>query len=109
MKSKSGQQTIFSEKDLQIPKYVALKTPSICHPYRSNGTAKFLTKGDNNAVDDRGLYADGQQWLGMDDIVGHAVGVLPYVGFVTIVMNEWPQLKYGVLGLLALYIILHRE
>lgn len=76
---------------------------------RSNGTAKFLTKGDNNAVDDRGLYPSGQKWLPMEDIVGQAVGILPHVGFVTIMMNEWPQLKYGVLALLALYLILHRE
>ena len=25
--------------------------------------AQFLTKGDNNSVDDRGLYAPGQLWL----------------------------------------------
>lgn len=33
-----------------------------CH-FRSDGTVKFLTKGDNNSVDDRGLYAPGQLWL----------------------------------------------
>jgi signal peptidase len=30
---------------------------------KSDGTVKFLTKGDNNSVDDRGLYAPGQYWL----------------------------------------------
>merc|ERR1712029_406555 len=30
---------------------------------KENGTVKFLTKGDNNSVDDRGLYAPGQYWL----------------------------------------------
>lgn len=42
--------------------------------YRSNGTVKILTKGDNNSVDDRGLYAPGQLWLEKKDIVGRARG-----------------------------------
>ncbi|XP_058811720.1 signal peptidase complex catalytic subunit SEC11A [Topomyia yanbarensis] len=76
---------------------------------KNNGTVKFLTKGDNNSVDDRGLYAPGQLWLTKKDIVGRARGFLPYVGMITIYMNEYPNLKYGILGLLALYVLLHRE
>lgn len=76
---------------------------------KSNGTVKFLTKGDNNSVDDRGLYAPGQLWLTKKDIVGRARGFLPYVGMITIYMNEYPNLKYGILGMLALYVLLHRE
>jgi len=60
---------------------------------RNNGTIKFLTKGDNNSVDDRGLYAPGQQWLEKSDMVGRARGFLPYVGMVTILMNEYPKVK----------------
>jgi hypothetical protein len=58
-----------------------------------NGTVKFLTKGDNNSVDDRGLYAPGQLWLTKQDVVGRARGFLPYVGMVTIYMNEYPKFK----------------
>lgn len=54
---------------------------------------KFLTKGDNNSVDDRGLYAPGQLWLTKKDVVGRARGFLPYVGMVTILMNEYPKFK----------------
>lgn len=60
---------------------------------RENGTVKFLTKGDNNSVDDRGLYAPGQLWLTKKDVVGRARGFLPYVGMVTIYMNEYPKFK----------------
>ena len=60
---------------------------------RENGTTKFLTKGDNNRVDDRGLYAPGQLWLTPKDVVGRAKGFLTYVGMVTIMMNEYPKLK----------------
>lgn len=54
---------------------------------------KFLTKGDNNNVDDRGLYAPGQLWLTKKDVVGRARGFLPYVGIITIFMNEYPKIK----------------
>lgn len=76
---------------------------------KENGTVKFLTKGDNNSVDDRGLYAPGQLWLTKKDIVGRARGFLPYVGMITIYMNEYPNFKYAILGILAIYVLLHRE
>ncbi|XP_073219346.1 signal peptidase complex catalytic subunit SEC11A isoform X2 [Lepidochelys kempii] len=44
---------------------------------KQNGDIKFLTKGDNNAVDDRGLYKQGQHWLEKKDVVGRARGCLP--------------------------------
>uniref|UniRef100_A0A8D3DBH8 Signal peptidase complex catalytic subunit SEC11 n=1 Tax=Scophthalmus maximus TaxID=52904 RepID=A0A8D3DBH8_SCOMX len=43
---------------------------------KENGDIKFLTKGDNNAVDDRGLYKQGQHWLEKKDVVGRARGML---------------------------------
>uniref|UniRef100_A0A023FB37 Signal peptidase complex catalytic subunit SEC11 n=2 Tax=Triatoma infestans TaxID=30076 RepID=A0A023FB37_TRIIF len=76
---------------------------------KRNGTVKFLTKGDNNSVDDRGLYAPGQYWLTKKDVVGRARGFLPYVGMVTIYMNEYPKFKYAVLACLGLYVLVHRE
>ncbi|UYV66353.1 SEC11A [Cordylochernes scorpioides] len=74
-----------------------------------NGTAKILTKGDNNSVDDRALYAPGQLWLNKKDIVGKAKGFVPHVGIVTILMNDYPKLKYLVLTLLACFVLIHRE
>lgn len=41
---------------------------------RNNGTVKFLTKGDNNAVDDRALYPQGQDWLEEKHVMGKAKG-----------------------------------
>jgi len=76
---------------------------------RENGTVKFLTKGDNNSVDDRGLYAPGQFWLERKDVVGRARGFVPYVGIVTILMNDYPKLKYAVLAGLGLVVLVHRE
>ncbi|EEF37917.1 Microsomal signal peptidase 18 kDa subunit, putative [Ricinus communis] len=52
----------------------------------------FLS-GDNNKDDDRVFYAYGQYWLKSQHIMGRAVGFLPYVGWVTIVMTEKPLIK----------------
>lgn len=76
---------------------------------KENGTLKFLTKGDNNNVDDRGLYAPGQFWLEKKDVVGRARGYVPFVGIVTILMNDYPKFKYAVLAGLGLVVLLHRE
>nr|GEW83052.1 signal peptidase complex catalytic subunit SEC11A [Tanacetum cinerariifolium] len=48
---------------------------------------------DNNFGDDRLLYAQGQMWLQRHHIMGRAVGFLPYVGWVTIIMTEQPIIK----------------
>ena len=65
---------------------------------KDNGDIKFLTKGGNNEVDDRGLYKEDQNWLEKKDVVGRARGFLPYVGMVTIVMNDYPKFKYALLA-----------
>ncbi|CAH8867181.1 unnamed protein product [Trichobilharzia szidati] len=74
-----------------------------------NGSIKFLTKGDNNPVHDRGLYAPGQDWLTPSHLIGRARGFIPHVGQVTIIMNENPRLKYGVLGAMGIYLFLNRN
>lgn len=76
---------------------------------KEDGAYKILTKGDNNSVDDRGLYAQDQVWLERSDIVGRARGFVPYVGMITILMNDYPKLKYVVLGLLGIFVLVHRD
>lgn len=65
----------------------------VINTYSESGEVKFLTKGDNNNVDDRALYAEGQEWLTKDDVMGRASAYLPYVGMITILMNENPMAK----------------
>lgn len=68
-------------------------------------------QGDNNEGDDYrgGLYAPGQKWLTRASILGRVVGYLPAVGYVTIVMNDYPMLKYGLLGALGLYVMVSKD
>jgi signal peptidase len=60
---------------------------------REDGTVKYLTKGDNNHIDDRGLYLQGHFWLEKNEIIGKARGYVPYIGYVTILMNDYPKIK----------------
>jgi len=68
-----------------------------------------LTKGDNNYGDDKVLYAPGQDWLHREHIMGRAVGYLPHVGRVTIIMNDYPAVKYLLIGVLGLLVVTGRE
>ena len=109
--------TNYEQEDIRVGDIIAFKVQGrdipIVHRVlklheKEDGTVKFLTKGDNNSVDDRGLYAPGQFWLTKKDIVGRVRGCLPYVGIVTIIMNEYPKFKYVVLACLGFYVLIHR-
>lgn len=79
------------------------------HERQETGEVEVLTKGDNNYGDDRLLYAQGQLWLEKHHIMGRAVGFLPYVGWVTILMTEKPLIKYILIGALGLLVITSKE
>mmetsp|Transcript_1497 Transcript_1497/g.1963 ORF Transcript_1497/g.1963 Transcript_1497/m.1963 type:complete len:183 (-) Transcript_1497:68-616(-) len=71
--------------------------------------ANILTKGDNNPVDDRGLYNPGELWIDTADVMGRANGFLPYVGQITIQLTDYPILKYLLVGLMGLFVITAKE
>jgi len=79
------------------------------HERATSDKVFVLTKGDNNYSDDRGLYAKGQDWLHRHHIMGRAVGILPNVGMITILMNDYPYLKYALIGVLGLLVITNKE
>jgi len=71
---------------------------------------QLLTKGDNNAADDTELYARGQSYLDRSkDVIGSVVGYVPFVGYVTILLSEYPWLKTAMLIFMALTVVLQRE
>lgn len=101
-----GDVVVFKIKDRDIPiVHRILKV----HRNEETGNVDLLTKGDNNRVDDRGLYAPGQLWLQREDILGKAVGTLRYVGMVTIALNDYPVLKYVLVGLMGLFVLTSKE
>ena len=54
----------------------------------------ILTKGDDNNVDDRGLY--GEEYIKRDDIVGCVVAIMPEVG---VVIHLLENLVYSLFGI----------
>jgi signal peptidase len=72
-------------------------------------TAQLLTKGDNNLSDDTELYAKNQDYLVRKDIIGSVIGYIPFVGYVTILLSEYPWLKTVMLGIMGLLVVLQRE
>ncbi|XP_063933499.1 signal peptidase complex catalytic subunit SEC11C-like [Zophobas morio] len=74
-----------------------------------NGEVKLLTKGDNNRVHDRPLYASGQDWLTKKDLIGRVRAWFPYAGIFTILLNDFPKAKYLLLLIMGLTSLLKRE
>lgn len=100
-----GDVVVFKIRDRDIPiVHSILKVHE-----KPDGKVELLTKGDNNRVDDRGLYAPGQLWLEREDILGKAVGTLRYVGMVTIALNDYPVLKYVLVGMMGLFVLTSKE
>ncbi|KAK6197934.1 signal sequence processing protein [Scheffersomyces amazonensis] len=70
----------------------------------------LLTKGDNNPVDDLGLYAKKQMYLNQKtDLVGTVKAYLPKLGYVTILISENVYFKFGLLGLMCLSSLFSNE
>mmetsp|Transcript_66123 Transcript_66123/g.166760 ORF Transcript_66123/g.166760 Transcript_66123/m.166760 type:complete len:183 (+) Transcript_66123:183-731(+) len=76
---------------------------------KPDGTVSLLTKGDNNQVDDRGLYSHRQLFIGRKEVMGRAQAFLPYVGMITIWLNDYPWLKYILIGSMGFFVIIGRE
>jgi signal peptidase len=75
----------------------------------SHGEQYLLTKGDNNPIDDRGLYNEGQMYISRQDVMGVVKGYLPHMGLLTILLNDIPQLKLVFVAILALVVIFQRD
>ena len=112
---KKGDITVFELKGKDIPiVHRVLKVHELyallCVTFFSpDGTVRFLTKGDNNQVHDRGLYNRGQKWLEPSNVMGVVKGYIPYLGMITIIMNEYPKLKALVLLSLGYFALFTRE
>eukprot|EP01097_Dermamoeba_algensis_P010089 TRINITY_DN72_c0_g1_i1.p1 TRINITY_DN72_c0_g1~~TRINITY_DN72_c0_g1_i1.p1 ORF type:complete len:193 (-),score=26.12 TRINITY_DN72_c0_g1_i1:200-778(-) len=107
---RSGDIPVFKLKEREIP-----IVHRVIRVHERNTTrdpdleVEFLTKGDNNPVDDRGLYPPGQLWLEKNHLMGRVYGHLPKVGMVTIIMNDYPALKFFIIGFLGLLVILGKD
>ena len=79
------------------------------HNAHKTNKLSILTKGDANDIDDRGLYPHKQHFLGKDEIMGRAYGFLPYVGNITILLNDYPWMKWVLIGTMAFFTMIGRD
>ena len=68
-----------------------------------------MTKGDNNPVDDRGLYPKGVAYLDENAVVGHVLANIPYSGFLTLLVNDYPYVKYTLVGFMLLTSLVSKD
>ena len=69
----------------------------------------FLSKGDNNEVDDRGLYPKNKFYLDEDNVQAHVMANIPYSGFITLAMNDYPMVKYCLIGLMFISVLVSKD
>lgn len=101
-----GDITVFQIKGHQIP--IVHRILEV-HIKEDGGEQYLLTKGDYNPVNDRGLYNKGQLWVQPDEVMGRVYGHVPYLGMITIILNDYPQAKTALLVVLGLAALLNKE
>lgn len=57
----------------------------------------------------RPAIAASQSYINKEHIIGRAKGYLPYIGMVTIIMNDYPIVKYILVGLMGLFVLTTKE
>jgi len=103
---RAGEIVVFNVKGRDIP--IVHRVIKV-HEREPDGHVDILTKGDHNYGDDKVLYAPGQDWLHEEHIMGRAVGFLPKVGMVTILMNDYPAVKFALIGILGVLVLTSKE
>ena len=53
--------------------------------------------------------AASQSYINKEHVIGRAKGYLPYIGMVTIIMNDYPIVKYILVGLMGLFVLTTKE
>lgn len=91
---------------IKIVSYIPIVHRAIEVHEKDNGDVKFLTKRDNEEVDYRGLYQEGQNWPEQKSVAGRAGGFSPYVGRVTVKTQDDPKFKHAVLAVVGAYVLL---
>ncbi|KAJ7149613.1 signal peptidase complex catalytic subunit SEC11 [Mycena filopes] len=78
----------------------------LCAAYYPNPDCpqqELLTKGDNNDVDDVGLYPEGLERIERAHVLGKVRFILPFVGYGSILLkNDDPLVRYVIFALVGL-------
>ena len=55
------------------------------------------------------MYEPGQLWLNKKHIVGRIRGYLPHIGILTILLNDYPWLKWAILILMGIMVLTSKD
>lgn len=75
------------------------------HQRARDGKTLYLTKGDNNQLDDRSLYPYGMEWVEEGDIIGKSFAYIPRIGYITLMLAELPYMRYLSLSLILFFFL----
>lgn len=98
---KSGDIVVYKVPNYEIP----IVHRVIATQLLENGDYNCLTKGDANEVNDRGLYPNKWLWLNKQHLHGRIKGFMPYIGILTILLNDYPMLKWVILGIMGILVL----
>lgn len=113
-----GDIMVYKVRDKDIPivhRVVKVHEQRVSSSSLNNTAAKdddnlsVLTKGDNNDIHDRGLYRRGRKWLRKSEFIGRVKGHAPGIGCVTLKINEYPILKYLLIGSMLYFTITNKD
>ena len=76
--------------------------------YKRHNRTLLLTKGDNNPVDDLWIYR-GPRYLKGEQVIGKVRAYLPHVGIATILLTDYPELKWAMIGVVLFFVLINRE
>ena len=60
-------------------------------------------------MDDRGLYPKNNVYLDDSNVVAHVWANIPYSGYLTLLMNDYPVLKYSMIGLMFVGVLVSKD
>jgi signal peptidase I len=99
--------TVFQVEGKEIP--IVHRTLNVHDAEISKKSLAVLTKGDNNNLDDRGLYNRGQNFLAHKNMMGRAKGIMPNAGIITIWLNDYPWFKIAVIVWMVFFALIGRD
>lgn len=94
----------FTEQDQpMIHRIIRVWEESVMFSQEQHNTTVFVTKGDNNDVDDMSLYPIGRSSVRRNEVLGFAIGYLPRMGWPALWLREvwWAKWCCALAGLLA--------
>lgn len=98
----------FNVGEMIVFQFLSKEIPCVHRCIKQFGN-RYLTKGDNNLVDDVGLYPKGRSHLTQDEIRSVVIGYIPYFGQLTLWVSSVPGAKVAILAIVGLSVFLTRE